>query len=144
MGELTVKSKVDGKTEEVTHLVYRRSQLHTLHSVDRWPREGRKVREDELDKPYKYVKAREEVKNKRIDDKTPLYGKWQTDPYEVAPVADDQPIPRNEYGDINYFPGQQLPAGMCRNNSLSDPLLFHAHWVSAYANTSSSACIYAF
>jgi xeroderma pigmentosum group C-complementing protein len=111
--------------------VIRRSEVETALAANRWLYRGRKVKETELSKPIKRVKARsqsnaksfqalksygvgqsndgtEETRNKIIDDASKalpdgmenLYASWQTDPWSPSPVGPNDPLPANEYNNI--------------------------------------------
>ena len=113
--------------------VYRRSDVHTALAAKKWLYKGRKVKEDEMDKPVKRLKARkktapngfqplrtygvgegndgsEEARQRQIakgarlevtdDGMQDLYGSWQTIPWSPLPVGQNDPIPVNEYNNI--------------------------------------------
>ena len=113
--------------------VYRRNDVHTAITAKKWLYEGRKVKDDELRKPVKRVKARkkptpkgfqalhsygvgtgndgsEEARQRDIakgsgreeenDGMQNLYAIWQTLPWSPIPVGPNDPIPTNEYKNI--------------------------------------------
>lgn len=92
---------------------YLRSDVEELHSVVKWPRQGRVVKESEISKPWKIVRKR--IQPKRLindellppteeqEEKTELYGYWQTEPWKQA-IAKDGIVPRNEYGNVEIPP----------------------------------------
>jgi len=110
-------------------LVYRRSDVSKAQRAQKWLYQGRKVRQEELTKPAKQVKARKKPASKgfqaldsygisevsqrdqiaAIDrEMSPssapgmdnLYGIWQTDPWSPEYVGPDDEIPRNEYRNV--------------------------------------------
>lgn len=109
-------------------LVYRRTDVSTALTANKWLYEGRKVRERELSKPVKRKRVRYKPASKSFkalrsygvgesnvgnrqqqieDGSKPLedgmenvYGKWQTDPWSPAPVNPNDEIPVNEYKNI--------------------------------------------
>lgn len=101
--------------------VYRRNSVQTLHTSDRWLREGRKVKPGEL--PAKIVKSRaipkqsageaedsvrEESKKEVI--MAELFGEWQTEEYRL-PRAVGGIVPRNERGQVDVWSEKCLPPG---------------------------------
>jgi len=98
----------------VTHLVYPRSHLHVLHTVDRWRKEQRAVRDEELAFPRKVVKknmmlsARQREERKRLGllsaeaEQSKLYGIWQTVPW-MAEAAANGIVPKNERGQVDLW-----------------------------------------
>jgi len=113
--------------------VYRRSDVHTALAAKKWLYQGRKVKDDEMKKPAKRVKARkkptpkgfqplrsygvgagndgsEEARQRDIakgsgleeenDGMQNLYGYWQTSPWSPIPVGANDPIPVNEYNNV--------------------------------------------
>lgn len=111
-------------------LVFRRSDVECALAAKRWLYKGRKVKESELTKPIKRIKARKkssknfkslktygigegndgsqearekqlEAASKPLDDgKENLYASWQTDLWSPAPVRPNDPIPVNEHNNI--------------------------------------------
>lgn len=90
--------------------VYLRSHVRMLHTRDRWNREMRSVKQDEL--PIKTVAA----KGKRDSDgvlvpsDSDLFGEWQTGPL-VVPAVKDGIVPRNERGNIDLWTPAHMPKG---------------------------------
>lgn len=110
--------------------VYRRSDVHTALTEKKWLYQGRKVKDEELKNPAKKVKARKkptpkgfqplqsygvgegndgskEARKRDIskveaesDGMVSLYGQWQTLPWSPIPVGPDDPIPTNEYSNV--------------------------------------------
>mmetsp|Transcript_22895 Transcript_22895/g.47235 ORF Transcript_22895/g.47235 Transcript_22895/m.47235 type:complete len:704 (+) Transcript_22895:930-3041(+) len=110
-------------------LVYKRSDVVKALRSKKWLYEGRKVKESELGKPVKMVKARKKpstkgfkaletygisedaqeemlrsIKNDERDDgdneMDSLYGIWQTVPWTPRYVGPNDPIPTNEHKNI--------------------------------------------
>lgn len=110
--------------------VFRRTDVECALPLKRWLYKGRKVKETEVNKPIKRVKARkkaskgfkalksygigadndggEEYRLKQIDaasrpledGKENLYASWQTDPWSPSPVGPNDVIPVNEHNNI--------------------------------------------
>ncbi|KAJ3330265.1 hypothetical protein HDU76_006053 [Blyttiomyces sp. JEL0837] len=110
-------------------LVYPRSLVRELFSMEAWKRKGRKIKDNES--PVKIVKARASTVSKKreieaarqntasglMDEglgtnaaSTSLYGEWQTDVYEPPPIIDGK-LPKNSYGNIELFHPNMLPKG---------------------------------
>lgn len=100
---------------------YNRSDVCVVHTAEKWKRQGRIVREDELAKPVKLIKKRGvqqvEADLEYLDPSTSqqlmssFYGPWQTDVWEM-PSAKDGIVPKNEWGSIEIPPlGHALPGG---------------------------------
>eukprot|EP00743_Colponemidia_sp_Colp-15_P012209 GILK01013816.1.p1 GENE.GILK01013816.1~~GILK01013816.1.p1 ORF type:complete len:1008 (-),score=135.54 GILK01013816.1:18-2771(-) len=95
--------------------VYSRSCVVLLHTKERWEREARRVRDNEL--PYKLVKL-SRLSSKHDGSQsatsgtamTALYGEWQTYEY-TPPAAANGLVPKNERGNVQLFGKQTLPAG---------------------------------
>lgn len=110
-------------------LVYRRSDVSTALKEKKWLYEGRKVKDNELQKPVKKVKARKKPKtqgfqalesygitesaqdetiallnkqkdNAEDDEMDNLYGIWQTDRWSPPYVSPSDPIPTNEHKNV--------------------------------------------
>ena len=106
-------------------LVYRRTDVSTALTAKKWLYQGRKVKDAELPKPAKKVKARQKPASEtfkaltsygvsdnteqKVDDATieeeydgmdKLYGKWQTDQWSPPPVGANDAIPVNEYKNV--------------------------------------------
>jgi xeroderma pigmentosum group C-complementing protein len=83
------------------HKVYSRSNVHTLHTKDRWIREMRQVNDNES--PYKTVKG-------KSTSELELFGKWQTHPW-TPPKAIDGMVPKNDRGNVELWSDAHLPEG---------------------------------
>ncbi|GAB4831576.1 hypothetical protein Ancab_005588 [Ancistrocladus abbreviatus] len=99
--------------------VYPRSCVQTLHTKERWLREGLQVRADEL--PAKVVKSSLKQHKGQVgleEDSTEggsggtiaLYGKWQTESL-CLPHAVDGIVPKNERGQVDVWSEKCLPLG---------------------------------
>lgn len=105
-------------------LIYRRSDISVALTAKKWLYEGRKVKENELSKPAKKVKARKrsapktfraltsygvsDTSEQKVDDESYvdddgmdwIYGRWQTEKWGPEPVGPDDEIPVNEYKNV--------------------------------------------
>ena len=112
-------------------LVYRREDASTARTATKWLYQGRQVRPSELARPVKIVKARKKAVPKTFralrsygvgtadqetaefekddDGMEKLYGHWQTEAWSPAPVGPTDPIPVNEYNNIEL---ELLPPGL--------------------------------
>lgn len=100
--------------------VYPRTCVQTLHTPDRWLREGRKVKQDET--PVKIVKSRAtpkegttEVELDLDEGSTPrsmtaLFGRWQTEAWQPARAVGGI-VPRNERGQVDVWSEKCIPPG---------------------------------
>ena len=100
---------------------FNRSDLCAVHTAQEWKRQGRQVKESELDQPVKLIKKRgvqhTEAELEGMDPSTSqqlmssFYGPWQTNPW-VPPAAKDGVVPKNEYGSVEVPPlCHTLPGG---------------------------------
>ena len=105
-------------------LIYRRSDVSVALTAKKWRYQGRKVREAELSKPAKTVKARKksapktfraltsygvsDTSEQKVDDESyveddgmdHIFGRWQTEEWSPEPVGPNDEIPVNEYKNI--------------------------------------------
>ncbi|CAK9205729.1 unnamed protein product [Sphagnum troendelagicum] len=100
--------------------VYPRTCVQTLHTPDRWLREGRKVKQGET--PVKIVKSRAtpkegttEVELDLDEGSTPrsmtaLFGRWQTEAWQPARAVGGI-VPRNERGQVDVWSEKCIPPG---------------------------------
>ncbi|CAG8892604.1 unnamed protein product [Penicillium egyptiacum] len=100
---------------ETSEPVYRRSDLHTVRSSDKWYRLGRDVRVGE--QPLKRVAASRNKGGGFSDDEdenepqeTTLYAEFQTDIYVPPPVVQGR-IPKNAYGNLDVYVPSMVPPG---------------------------------
>ncbi|KXL48136.1 MAG: hypothetical protein FE78DRAFT_87514 [Acidomyces sp. 'richmondensis'] len=98
--------------------VYRRSDVVTCKSADKWYRLGRVVKEGE--QPLKQIsighgrRARslsvEESEGHR-ERMTGVYAEYQTDLYIPPPVSPSGRVPRNAFGNLDVYVPSMVPAG---------------------------------
>ena len=105
-------------------LIYRRSDISVALTAKKWLYQGRKVKEAELSKPAKKVKARKksapktfraltsygvsDTAEQKVEDESyveddgmdRIYGRWQTEKWSPEPVGPDDEIPVNEYKNV--------------------------------------------
>ncbi|PLB55633.1 putative DNA repair protein Rad4 [Aspergillus steynii IBT 23096] len=101
-----------GSKHEKMEPVYRRSDVHSLRSADKWYRLGRDVKLGQ--QPMKRVPAHRVA---LIDDEdsetaaeTPLYSLSQTEIYKPPPVVQGK-IPKNVYGNLDVYVPTMVPSG---------------------------------
>lgn len=98
------------------HPVYPRTCVQTVHTRERWLREGCQVKLNEL--PVKILKRslkHEKAERAEDDDlaeggQVALFGKWQTEPL-CLPHAVDGIVPKNERGQVDVWSEKCLPPG---------------------------------
>ncbi|CAI9753228.1 unnamed protein product [Fraxinus pennsylvanica] len=101
------------------HPVYPRTCVQTLHTKERWLREGLQVKADEL--PAKVLKRSLNLSKEQahVDDEysevdregtVSLYGKWQTEKL-CLPRAINGIVPKNERGRVDVWSEKCLPPG---------------------------------
>ncbi|CAA3027238.1 DNA repair RAD4 isoform X1 [Olea europaea subsp. europaea] len=101
------------------HPVYPRTCVQTLHTKERWLREGLQVKVDEL--PAKVLKRslNRSKEQAHVDDEysevdpegtVSLYGKWQTKKL-CLPQAINGIVPKNERGRVDVWSEKCLPPG---------------------------------
>ncbi|CAK9865179.1 unnamed protein product [Sphagnum jensenii] len=100
--------------------VYPRTCVQTLHTPDRWLREGHKVKQGET--PVKIVKSRATPKEGTTDveldldegstprSMTALFGRWQTEAWQPARAVGGI-VPRNERGQVDVWSEKCIPPG---------------------------------
>ncbi|KAK1143306.1 hypothetical protein N8T08_006833 [Aspergillus melleus] len=101
-----------GSKQEKLEPVYRRSDVHSLRSADKWYRLGRDIKVGQ--QPMKRVPASRAA---FIDDEvsetaaeTPLYSLSQTELYKPPPVVQGK-IPKNVYGNLDVYVPTMVPPG---------------------------------
>ncbi|KAL7651813.1 hypothetical protein ACMYSQ_009146 [Aspergillus niger] len=103
-----------GSKNQVLEPVYRRSDVHTLRSADRWYRLGRDIKPGE--QPLKRVTSRRPQMGRLSDEEddsiseTPLYAYYQTQVYQPPPVVGGK-IPKNMYGNLDVYVPSMVPPG---------------------------------
>ncbi|CDP01628.1 unnamed protein product [Coffea canephora] len=98
------------------HPVYPRTCVQTLHTKERWMREGLQVKADEL--PAKTLKRSPKQSKEQAGeddeigegDHLALFGKWQTEPL-CLPHAVGGIVPKNERGQVDVWSEKCLPPG---------------------------------
>ncbi|XP_074308619.1 DNA repair protein RAD4 [Silene latifolia] len=101
------------------HAVYPRTCVQTLHTKQRWLREGLQVRLNEL--PSKVVKSCYKNRKGQVTEvensaevaseaDIALFGKWQTEML-CLPHAVDGKVPKNERGQVDVWSEKCLPPG---------------------------------
>ncbi|KAK8152586.1 hypothetical protein IWX90DRAFT_445712 [Phyllosticta citrichinensis] len=101
--------------------IYRRRDVHTLKSADKWFRVGRTVKAGE--QPLKHGKPRKGVFTVDREDMAAevdaddepagvaLYAAFQTEPYVAPPVSPSGRVPRNAFGNLDVYVPSMVPAG---------------------------------
>ena len=105
-----------GHSASASEPVYRRRDVVSVQSADRWHRMGREIKPGE--QPLKHVATRRlrgtsvDVDNAIDEDHagTPLYAIHQTTPFEAPPVVDGR-IPKNIYGNLDVYVPSMVPPG---------------------------------
>jgi xeroderma pigmentosum group C-complementing protein len=92
--------------------LYRRRDVRTVKSADKWFRVGRLVRDGE--QPRKIVKRKSKGDEEDVDDEpgTGLYDIQQTEIYEAPPVVNGR-VPKNSYGNLDIYVPSMVPPGAC-------------------------------
>ncbi|KAL4805196.1 Rad4-domain-containing protein [Aspergillus unguis] len=102
------KTGAKGQSEPV----YRRSDVHTLRSANKWYRLGRDIKIGE--QALKRVPARNRGLALDGDDddaeETALYAFFQTEVYKPPPVVQGR-IPKNAYGNLDIYVPSMVPPG---------------------------------
>lgn len=95
--------------------VYRRSDVQTVRSADKWYRFGREIKSNEH--PLKHVPARTPRGRMQDQDEdmdeapaTALYAFSQTSLYTPPPVVNGR-IPKNAYGNLDVYVPSMVPPG---------------------------------
>ena len=110
--------------EKLLEPVYRRQNVQSLKSADKWYRQGRQIKAGE--QPLKRITARRPPERKgREDDLADtddeddlgvgLYSVNQTVEYQPAPVIDGK-IPKNAYGNLDVYTPSMIPPGASHIN----------------------------
>ncbi|RAL12006.1 putative DNA repair protein Rad4 [Aspergillus homomorphus CBS 101889] len=105
-----------GSKNQTLAPVYRRSDVQTVRSADKWYRLGRDIKTGE--QPLKRVKARrpqarglpEDEDESDAAPETALYALFQTQVYVPPPVVNGR-IPKNVYGNLDVYTPSMIPAG---------------------------------
>ena len=110
--------------EKLLEPVYRRQNVQSLKSADKWYRQGRQIKAGE--QPLKRITARRPPERKRREDDLEdtgddddlgvgLYSVNQTVEYQPAPVIDGK-IPKNAYGNLDVYTPSMIPPGASHIN----------------------------
>lgn len=103
-----------GANSDTLDSIYRRSDVHTVRSADKWYRMGRDVKVGE--QPLKRVNAIRPKGGVTSDDETDepeqtaLYAEYQTHTYHPPPVVQGR-IPKNSYGNLDVYVPSMIPPG---------------------------------
>ncbi|KAL4955328.1 hypothetical protein BDW69DRAFT_120878 [Aspergillus filifer] len=101
------KSGAKGQTEPV----YRRSDVHTLRSANKWYRLGRDIKLGE--QALKRIPARNRgvaLEDDEEPEETTLYAFFQTEVYTPPPVVKGR-VPKNAYGNLDVYVPSMVPPG---------------------------------
>ncbi|KAL4979758.1 Rad4 transglutaminase-like domain-containing protein, partial [Aspergillus desertorum] len=101
--------KAGGKGQ--TEPIYRRSDVHTLRSANKWYRLGRDIKVGE--QPLKRIPARNRATATDDDEEseeTALYAFFQTELYKPPPVVQGR-IPKNAFGNLDVYVPSMVPPG---------------------------------
>lgn len=94
--------------------VYRRQDVQTCRSADKWHRLGRQIRTGEQPLSHIVSRARRASSADDEDDngeaKTSLYAFGQTDLYIPPPIVNGK-VPRNAFGNLDIYVPSMVPAG---------------------------------
>lgn len=98
--------------------IYRRKDVRTGRTADKWYRLGREVKNMEI--PVKWLPKKVRPKGRLRDEDededdhgpagTPLYTLDQTELYEPAPVRDGK-VPKNKFNNIDVYVPSMVPRG---------------------------------
>ncbi|KAK7509197.1 hypothetical protein IWZ03DRAFT_390732 [Phyllosticta citriasiana] len=98
--------------------IYRRRDVHSLKSADKWFRLGRTIKAGEQPlkhgKPRKGVFAAERHEEVDGDDEAAgvaLYAAFQTEQYVAPPVSPSGRVPRNAFGNLDVYVPSMVPGG---------------------------------
>ncbi|KAL4745181.1 hypothetical protein BDW72DRAFT_198896 [Aspergillus terricola var. indicus] len=101
--------KAGGKGQ--TEPIYRRSDVHTLRSANKWYRLGRDIKVGE--QPLKRIPARNKgiaTDDEEEGEETALYAFFQTELYKPPPVVQGR-IPKNAFGNLDVYVPSMVPPG---------------------------------
>ncbi|KAL5043277.1 hypothetical protein BDW71DRAFT_199917 [Aspergillus fruticulosus] len=101
------KAGAKGQTEPI----YRRSDVHTLRSANKWYRLGRDIKVGE--QPLKRIPARNRgtaMDDEEESEETALYAFFQTELYKPPPVVQGR-IPKNAFGNLDVYVPSMVPPG---------------------------------
>ncbi|KAL4797617.1 hypothetical protein BDV19DRAFT_358391 [Aspergillus venezuelensis] len=98
-------------TKSQSEPVYRRSDVHTLRSANKWYRLGRDIKLGE--QALKRIPARKKgisLEEDEEPEETTLYAFFQTEVYTPPPVVKGR-IPKNAYGNLDVYVPSMVPPG---------------------------------
>lgn len=114
VGKVNVGSSMNPRMEPI----YRRKNVHTVRSADKWYRMGRDVLPGE--QPLKHAKPKkgrlpsvgpdEQVPDQGEEVGAALYAEFQTELYVPPPVVRGR-VPRNVYGNLDLYVPSMCPPG---------------------------------
>jgi xeroderma pigmentosum group C-complementing protein len=114
VGKVNVGSSMNPRMEPI----YRRKNVHTVRSADKWYRMGRDVLPGE--QPLKHAKPKkgrlpsigpdERVEDQGEEVGAALYAEFQTELYIPPPVVRGR-VPRNVYGNLDLYVPSMCPPG---------------------------------
>lgn len=114
VGKVNVGSSMNPRMEPI----YRRKNVHTVRSADKWYRMGRDVKAGE--QPLKHAKPKkgrlpsigpdEQVEDQQDELGAALYAEFQTELYIPPPVVRGR-VPRNVYGNLDLYVSSMCPPG---------------------------------
>lgn len=99
------------KIKDTHENVYERKYVRPLHTRNTWLQKAKVVRDAEV--PCKMVASWFQNKKAGVASDTknsPLFGEWQTDPYQPE-IAKDGLVPRNNFGNVDLYQLCMLPIG---------------------------------
>ena len=99
------------KIKDTHENVYERKYVRPLHTRNTWLQKAKVVRDGEV--PCKMVASWFQNKKAGVASDTknsPLFGEWQTDPYQPE-IAKDGLVPRNNFGNVDLYQLCMLPIG---------------------------------
>ncbi|KZM27878.1 uncharacterized protein EKO05_0005603 [Ascochyta rabiei] len=114
VGKVNVGSSMNPRMEPI----YRRKNVHTVRSADKWYRMGRDVKPGE--QPLKHAKPKkgrlpsigpdEHLEDQQDEIGAALYAEFQTELYIPPPVVRGR-VPRNVYGNLDLYVPSMCPPG---------------------------------
>ncbi|KAF2203574.1 Rad4-domain-containing protein [Delitschia confertaspora ATCC 74209] len=113
VGKVNLGTALNPKMEPI----YRRRDVHIVHSADKWYRLGRDIKEGE--QPLRHAKPRKSVRRSLSPDMgagdgekagVGLYAFFQTELYVPPPVVRGR-VPRNVYGNLDLYVPSMVPPG---------------------------------
>ncbi|KAF1347318.1 Rad4-domain-containing protein [Lizonia empirigonia] len=114
VGKVNVGSSMNPRMEPI----YRRKNVHTVRSADKWYRMGRDVKPGE--QPLKHAKPKkgrlpsigpdERIEDQQEEVGAALYAEFQTELYIPPPVVRGR-VPRNVYGNLDLYVPSMCPPG---------------------------------